>query len=59
MLTSEIDESKEPSSDGGPEGVVKDRIDRPVEARVAAPKDGAGGITTDDAARESVPLSSE
>lgn len=53
-LTRDIDESKEPSSDRGAEGSVRDGIDKPVDARVAAPIDGAGGITTDDAARESL-----
>lgn len=59
-----MDESKEPLSDGGAEGVENEGMDRPetTEARVPvvpAAAEGAGGITTEEAASESDPLSSD
>lgn len=61
ILTREREESKEPSSDAGADGMVRDEagIDKPVDACVAAPKDGAGGMITEEAASDSSPLCSE
>jgi hypothetical protein len=51
----DIDESKEPSSDDGLEGIVsvEGRADTPADTWVSAAIDGAGGIITEDAARDS------
>ena len=64
MLTREIEESKEPSSEGGADGMVMEEpgIERLTETRVVALRDGAegaGGIITEEAARDSsLPCSS-
>lgn len=59
---SDMDESKEPASDAGLDGIVRDRraegasegaVECAVEGSVFAPAEGAGGMMTEEAARDS------
>lgn len=49
-----MEESREPSSENGPDGAVRDTgTDDCVDICVSAVKEGGGGMITEDAAKDS------